>query len=55
LKGEIVLQDKASALAGFVLNPPADAKTYCIDACAAPGQKTAQLAQSMNNMVCTYY
>lgn len=46
--GKIVLQDKASALSGYALNPPPK-NIYCLDACAAPGQKTSQLAQSMKN------
>lgn len=48
--GHIVLQDKASALSGAALNAPAERDTFALDACAAPGQKTSQVAQSMKNM-----
>ncbi|XP_049849793.1 28S rRNA (cytosine-C(5))-methyltransferase-like [Schistocerca gregaria] len=54
LNGHIILQDKASALAGSVLQPPASPSTVVLDACAAPGQKTSQLAQSMQNMGTLY-
>lgn len=49
IDGYLILQDKASYMSGKALSPPSDDNTYCIDACAAPGQKTSQLAQSMNN------
>lgn len=47
---KLVLQDKASALGGACLQPPADPATVALDGCSAPGQKTAQLAQHMQNM-----
>jgi putative methyltransferase len=51
LSGKIILQDKASALSGAALEPPAEDSTFCLDGCSAPGQKTSQLAQSMENKV----
>ncbi|XP_033113580.1 probable 28S rRNA (cytosine-C(5))-methyltransferase [Anneissia japonica] len=47
LKGDIILQDKASCIPAHVLNPPAE--SHVIDACAAPGNKTSHLASIMNN------
>ena len=45
--GYIYVQDPASMIPGVVLNPePGDA---VLDMCAAPGSKTSQLAQYMNN------
>ena len=41
-RGEVVLQDRASCLPAWALSPPPGAKV--IDACAAPGNKTTQLA-----------
>lgn len=49
LTGHIVLQDKASALSGAALNVPVSDQSVALDACAAPGQKTSQVAQTMKN------
>ncbi|XP_041096887.1 probable 28S rRNA (cytosine-C(5))-methyltransferase [Polyodon spathula] len=45
--GHVILQDKASCLPAFLLNPPAGA--HVIDACAAPGNKTSHLAALLGN------
>ncbi|XP_055064031.2 28S rRNA (cytosine-C(5))-methyltransferase [Misgurnus anguillicaudatus] len=45
--GHIILQDKASCLPAFLLNPPVG--SHVIDACAAPGNKTSHLAAVMKN------
>ncbi|KAJ8368756.1 hypothetical protein SKAU_G00087840 [Synaphobranchus kaupii] len=45
--GHIILQDKASCLPAYLLNPPAGAQV--LDACAAPGNKTSHLAAIMHN------
>lgn len=43
LSGHIILQDKASCFPAYLLNPkPNDGN--CLDACAAPGNKTTHLA-----------
>ncbi|XP_071944142.1 28S rRNA (cytosine-C(5))-methyltransferase-like [Antedon mediterranea] len=47
LNGSVILQDKASCIPAYVLNPPDD--SHVIDACAAPGNKTSHLASIMNN------
>lgn len=45
LNGSLILQDKASCLPAYILNPPP--KSTCLDACAAPGNKTTHLASIM--------
>ncbi|XP_010891877.1 probable 28S rRNA (cytosine-C(5))-methyltransferase isoform X2 [Esox lucius] len=45
--GHIILQDKASCLPAYLLNPPAG--SHVLDACAAPGNKTSHLAAIMKN------
>ncbi|XP_061460613.1 28S rRNA (cytosine-C(5))-methyltransferase isoform X3 [Rhineura floridana] len=45
--GHIILQDKASCLPAFLLDPPPG--SHVIDACAAPGNKTSQLAAILKN------
>ncbi|KAI8897249.1 S-adenosyl-L-methionine-dependent methyltransferase [Globomyces pollinis-pini] len=47
LKGNIILQDKASCFPAFVLNAPKN--SVCIDGCAAPGNKTSHLSAIMEN------
>lgn len=41
-RGALILQDKASCIPAVLLEPRADTK--CLDACAAPGNKTTHLA-----------
>ena len=43
LSGQIILQDKASCFPAYLLNPRPD-NGDCVDACAAPGNKTTHLA-----------
>lgn len=43
--GALILQDKASCLPAYILNPPPG--SYVVDACAAPGNKTTHLAAVM--------
>ncbi|XP_009998511.1 PREDICTED: E3 ubiquitin-protein ligase TRIM50 [Chaetura pelagica] len=45
--GHIILQDKASCLPAFLLDPAAG--SHVIDACAAPGNKTSHLAGLLRN------
>uniref|UniRef100_H3D390 NOP2/Sun RNA methyltransferase 5 n=2 Tax=Tetraodon nigroviridis TaxID=99883 RepID=H3D390_TETNG len=45
--GHIILQDKASCLPAYLLDPPAG--SHVIDACAAPGNKSSHLAAIMKN------
>ncbi|KAK6322500.1 hypothetical protein J4Q44_G00072920 [Coregonus suidteri] len=45
--GHIILQDKASCLPAYLLNPPTG--SHVLDACAAPGNKTSHLAAIMKN------
>ena len=40
-------QDKASCFPAFILNPPRNA--ICLDACAAPGNKTSHLSAILHN------
>ena len=42
-KGQIIFQDKASCFPAYLLGPPAKGRN-CLDACAAPGNKTTHLA-----------
>lgn len=46
-KGHLIFQQKASALTALALAPPKGATV--IDACAAPGSKTSQMAMLMQN------
>jgi hypothetical protein len=47
LDGTLILQDKASCMPAHAVNPPKGAT--CVDACAAPGNKTSHLASLMGN------
>jgi len=47
VSGVLILQDKASCFPAAILAPPKTA--YVIDGCAAPGNKTSQLAMGMGN------
>ena len=42
-QGLIILQDKASCFPAYLLGPPATGRD-CVDACAAPGNKTTHMA-----------
>lgn len=46
-EGKFLLQDKASCLPSFLLNPPH--KSTVLDMCSAPGNKTTHLAAIMKN------
>lgn len=46
-ESKIILQDKASCLPSFLLNP--EKGSVVMDMCAAPGMKTTQLAALMKN------
>jgi putative methyltransferase len=46
-EGKLLLQDKASCLPSFLLDPPH--KSTVLDMCAAPGNKTTHLAAIMKN------
>lgn len=47
LSGAIILQDKASCFPAYCLSPKPE--STCLDACAAPGNKTSHLASIMRN------
>lgn len=47
VRGDIIIQDKASCFPAFVLNPPPGSNV--VDACAAPGNKTSHVVARMNN------
>lgn len=51
-QGKIQLQDKASCLPAFVLNPPPD--SFVMDACAAPGNKSSHMASIIRNQGTIY-
>lgn len=42
-EGQLVLQDKASCFPAYLLGPPNEERD-CLDACAAPGNKTTHMA-----------
>ena len=50
--GSLILQDKASCLPAFILNPPQG--SIIIDACAAPGNKSSHLASIIKNKGTVY-
>lgn len=48
LHGQIILQDKASCFPAYLLDPKAE-DGGCLDACAAPGNKTTHLAAILHD------
>lgn len=50
--GSLILQDKASCLPAFILNPPQG--SIIIDACAAPGNKSSHLASIIKDKGTVY-
>lgn len=48
LNGQIILQDKASCFPAYLLNPKLE-DGDCLDACAAPGNKTTHLSAILND------
>lgn len=46
--GHIILQDKASCFPAYLLGPPNEGKD-CLDACAAPGNKTTHMAAILHD------
>ncbi|XP_043498801.1 28S rRNA (cytosine-C(5))-methyltransferase [Polistes fuscatus] len=50
--GKVLLQDKASCLPSFILNPPIG--SVVLDMCAAPGMKTSHLAAIIQNQGTIY-
>ncbi|MCJ1308495.1 hypothetical protein MMC25_002148 [Agyrium rufum] len=49
LNGHVVFQDKASCFPAYLLNPSLD-DGDCLDACAAPGNKTTHLVSILHSM-----
>ncbi|XP_015190481.1 PREDICTED: probable 28S rRNA (cytosine-C(5))-methyltransferase [Polistes dominula] len=50
--GKVLLQDKASCLPSFILNPPIG--SVVLDMCASPGMKTSHLAAILQNQGTIY-
>ncbi|XP_046830934.1 28S rRNA (cytosine-C(5))-methyltransferase [Vespa crabro] len=50
--GELILQDKASCLPSYLLNPPVG--SVVLDMCAAPGMKSSHLAAILQNRGIVY-